>query len=173
MPMPLVALADHLPLQRLQCSEKRCSAITLVVVGHRAATTLFDRQTGLSPIQRLNLALFVHAQDDRLLRRIQVQSDHVGQFLQELGVAREFECLDKMRLQIVGLPDIVDGGLADTLTLGHRPATPMRHSCRFGLQSRLHYGGDLVNVIDRLASATWGDLPQSLQALFGKPRAPA
>jgi hypothetical protein len=49
-------------------------------VSHRAASPLLHRQAGLSAIQSLNLALFVHAKHDRLLRGIQVRilrdSDH-------------------------------------------------------------------------------------------------
>src|SRR5215831_4488370 len=77
-----------------------------------------------------------------------------------------------MGFQIVGLPDIIDRGLADPLTLGHQPATPMCHSLRFGLQGSFHDGGNLVDVIGGLAPASWGDLPQSIQSLLGKARAP-
>ena len=83
MPMPLLALTDHLPLQRLQSGEQGGDAVALVVVGHRPTTPLFNGQAGLGPIQRLDLALLVHAQHDRFLRRIQVQPDHVGHLLQE------------------------------------------------------------------------------------------
>ena len=159
MPVPLIALANHLPMQRIQSGKQRRRAVTLVVVGHCPATALLDREAGLRPIERLNLALLVHAQNERLLRRIQIQSDHVGHFFQELGVAREFECLDPMGFQIMGLPDLVHGGLAEPLTPGHRPATPMCHSRRLGLQGRLDDGGDLVEVIGGLASASRRNLP--------------
>ncbi len=81
MPMPLLALTDHLSLQRLQSGEQGGDAVALVVVGHRPTTPIFNGQAGLGPIQRLDLALLVHAQHDRFLRRIQVQPDHVGHFL--------------------------------------------------------------------------------------------
>lgn len=77
-----------------------------------------------------------------------------------------------MGLQTVGLPDIVDRGLADSLTLGHRPTAPMRHAFRFGLQGRIHNGGDLVDVVGGFASAPCRDLPESVQSLFTKALAP-
>src|ERR1035438_5742410 len=52
-----------------------------------------------------------------------------------------------MWLQLVGAPDIADGGLTDPLVLCHGPATPVRHPRRFGLRGRIHDGGDLVYFI--------------------------
>src|ERR1019366_8123612 len=74
--------------------------------------------------------------------------------------------------QLVGLPDIVDGGLTHALTLGHRAATPMRHAFGFGLQGRIHNGGDLIDVVVRFASASGSNLPQSVRALFREAFAP-
>src|SRR5687768_1736749 len=77
MPMPLIALADHLALQHLQRGEQSRGAVPLVIVGHGPTTSFFEGQAWLCPIQRLNLALLVHAQHDRPLRRIQVQPHHI------------------------------------------------------------------------------------------------
>ncbi len=60
----------------------------------------FMRQTRLCAIQRLNLALLIHAEHQRLLRWIQIQADDVGQFLQKLGVARQLERFDPVRLEL-------------------------------------------------------------------------
>ena len=67
-----------------------------------------------------------------------------------------------MGLEMVGMPDVVDGGLADSLVFGHGAATPMRHSFGLGLQGGIDNGGDLVAVIAGLASASGGDLPESV-----------
>jgi hypothetical protein len=40
----------------------------------------------LRAIQRLNLALLVHAKNDCLLGRIEIQAHDIGQFLQKPGV---------------------------------------------------------------------------------------
>src|SRR5262249_55205049 len=42
MPMPLIALADNLPLQHLQGGEQSRSAVPLVIVGHRSTTALLN-----------------------------------------------------------------------------------------------------------------------------------
>jgi len=116
-------------------------------------------QTGLGAIQRLDLTLLIHTQHHGLLGRIQVQPDHVGHFLEELRIARQLESLHPVRLQLVGLPDIVDCGLTHALTLGHRAATPMRHAFGFGLQGCIHNGGNLIGVVVRFAPASRSNLP--------------
>src|ERR1039457_3744225 len=102
MPVSLMALADNLALLRVQRSEQGCCAIALIVVGHRSTTPLLDGQSRLRPIQRLNPALFVNAEHDCLLRRIQIQAHHVGHLLQEFRIARQLESLRAMWLQACG-----------------------------------------------------------------------
>ena len=59
-----------------------------------------------------------------------------------------------------------------TLALGHQPATPMALPLRLGLQGRVDHRLDPLGSIDRLSAAPPRDLPQTLQALFGKPLTP-
>src|SRR6266536_6645720 len=77
-----------------------------------------------------------------------------------------------MGLEMMGAPDIVHRGLADPLTHSHSPATPVRHSCRFGLQGRLYDGGNLGDGIERLSSPPGSNVPQTVQSLVGKALAP-
>jgi len=116
------------------------------------ATPFFDRQSRLCPIQRLNLALLIHAEHHCLLRRIRIQAHHIGHLLRKLRIARQFESLRAMRLQLMGAPDIVDRGLADALALRHGAATPVRHPRRFGLQGSIHDGGDLIDSMQGFSS---------------------
>jgi hypothetical protein len=107
------------------------------------AAALLDGQSRLSPIQRLNLALFIDAEHDRLLGRIQIKPHHVCHLFQKLWIARQLESLRAVRLESVGAPDIVDSSLTDTLTFRHGPATPVRHPCGLGLQGRIDDRCDL------------------------------
>jgi len=141
-------------------------------VGHRAASSLLDWQPRLCTIQGLNLALFVNAEYDRLLRWIQVQTHHIGHLFQKLRIARKFKRLRAMWLQIVGAPDIVDSGLADALVLRHGPATPVRHPRRFGLQGRIHNSRDLLDWIRGLSSPAGSDVPQTIQSFVTKALSP-
>ncbi len=172
MPMPLVALADDPALQDFQGGKQGRRAMALVVVRHRAAAPLLQRQARLRAIQGLNLAFFIHAEHHGLLWRIQIQADHIGQLLQKPGVARQLETLDPVRLEVVTAPDVVDRGLAHALALRHESATPVRHPLRLGLEGRVHDGFDLFRSIGGLAPATGRDLPQTLQAMLSEPSTP-
>src|SRR5512134_3841808 len=77
MPMALHAAADDGTFQDIQCGEQRGRAVALVVVGHRAGSAFLHRQAGLGAVERLNLALFVHRQHDRMRRRVDIEADHV------------------------------------------------------------------------------------------------
>ena len=65
--MSFVTLPDYSSLQDFQSSEQRGRSIPFIVMGHGSATALFHGQARLRAIQRLNLALFIHAEHDRLL----------------------------------------------------------------------------------------------------------
>ena len=89
---------DDLAVQHTQRREQGRRAIAFVIVGHGAASPLLDRQPRLRAIQRLNLALFVDAEYDRLLRRIEVQSHYIGHLFQELRIARKLKGFRAMGL---------------------------------------------------------------------------
>ena len=108
------ALADHRAGEHVERGEQRRGAVALVVVGHRSRPALLDRQRRLRAVERLDLALFVHAQDDRVLRRVQVQPDHVDELLLEPLVVGELERLHLVRLQAARRPDPLHRRRADT-----------------------------------------------------------
>ena len=57
-------LADDRPVEDLQRGKERGCPVPLVIMGHRAAAPLLERQPRLRAIQRLNLALLVDAEHD-------------------------------------------------------------------------------------------------------------
>ena len=67
------------------------------------------------------------------MRRIEIEADHIRQFLEKPRVARQFESLAQMGFKIVAPPDVADRRLADPEMLRHQPATPVRHPWRGGL----------------------------------------
>jgi len=141
-------------------------------MGHGSATPFFQGQARLRAIQRLNLALFIHAEHHRLLWRIYIQAHDVGQFLEKLRIPRQLEGFDSMRFQIVTLPDIVDGGLADSLASGHEPATPLGHALGFAAERGIHNRPDLLRPISWFATSSRRHFPQTIQALLRKARPP-
>ncbi len=67
--------------------KERRRAVALVIVGQRATAALLKRQSRLGAIQRLDLALLVQTQHQRLLGRIQIQAYHIREFLQEFRIS--------------------------------------------------------------------------------------
>ena len=170
--MAPVTLSDDLTLQQLDGGKQRRRSVAFVVMSHRAAASLLQGQPGLGPVQSLNLALLVHAEHDGLLRRVEIEADHIGELLQELRISGQLECLDPVRLEVVAPPDVVDGRLAHPLTLRHQPATPLGDPLRFRLQGGVDHGLDLVRPIGRLAAAPGSHVSQARQSLLGEPLSP-
>ena len=75
MPVSRVALADNLALQHVERREERRCPVALIVMRHRAAAALFQGQARLRAVQRLNLALLVDTEHQRVLRRIEIEPE--------------------------------------------------------------------------------------------------
>ena len=99
MTMARQARADDGAFEDIQRGKQGGRAVPFVVVGHRAGPAGLHRQARLRPLQRLDLALFVDTEDQGLLRRIHIESDDVGELLQEPRVRRQLERADAVRLQ--------------------------------------------------------------------------
>ncbi len=61
-----------------------------------------------SRMQRLNAALFVDIQDDRISRRIHVQPDNIRERINEVRVRSELKVLNTMRLQVMRAPQPIN-----------------------------------------------------------------
>src|SRR5207302_5222851 len=167
-----VALSDHLSLQDFQGSEQGGGSVAFIVMSHGSAPALFQGRARLRAVEGLNLALFVHAEHEPLLRWIQIETYNVGQLLQKLWISRQLECFAPVRPEIVTAPDVADGGLADALLGGHGSTTPTGHSFGFGVQGGLHNRLDLLRPIDGFAAPPRGDFPKTRRAALGKAGAP-
>lgn len=105
-----------------------------------------QRQDRLAALQGLNLALLVHAQDERVLRRADVQPDDIAHLVHKLGIGRELNGFSAVRLQPESAPD------PEMLSLDKPAGWPMNRV--------LHWvacAGLLSNVI-RITSATFSSL---------------
>ena len=128
-----MALADDLTRGDIQSREYCRRAVSLIVVRLALRQTWPKRQDRLCAIQRLDLALFVHAQHNRLVRRIQVQPHDVTDFGRELRIGAELERLNAVRLQVVFAPNALYGRWAQSLFACHRADAPMRGMTRLGV----------------------------------------
>jgi hypothetical protein len=171
MPVPLIALADHLTGGHVQGRKQRCGAVADVVMGPSLGLPGLHGQERLGAVQGLHLALLIDAQDDGVFRRSHVQSDHVADHLHEERITGELEGLATVRLEPEGTPDAADCRLRQSEFGGHATSTPVSGRLGLGLQG---LGDNLLDVgVGELAwgSGTWF-VGQTLQTPLDEPLPP-
>ena len=130
------AVADDQARLHVECGEQRGRAVALVIVGHGRRAPLLQRQPGLGPVERLDLRLFIHAQNNGPFRRVEIEPHDLGHLLLEQRVVRDLELPQNVRLQPGIGPDAPDARRRDAHCLGHRGAAPVGGIGR-GLPHRL------------------------------------
>src|SRR5688572_1001047 len=71
------AAANHGAVENVEGGEQGGGAVALVVVGHGAAFSGLQGQTGLGAIERLDLGFLVDRDDDGMERRVHVEADDI------------------------------------------------------------------------------------------------
>ena len=142
MTMTAFALPEHLSGGDVQRHEQRRDAVANIVVRHALDIAQTQGQKGLGAVQGLDLAFFVHAQDQRLVGRIEVEPHDVADLLDKEGVGGELEMLLAMGLKGEGPPDAIDRGFGKASRLGQGAAAPMGAVGRLGLQGLSDRLGD-------------------------------
>ena len=104
-PVPGKAFADDPAGGDVQSSEQRGRAMALVVVRSPGNLARTHRQHRLTAVQRLDLRLFVHTQNDGVLRRRYVKAHDIAHLGHEVRIGRELERLHPVRLEPEGPPD--------------------------------------------------------------------
>jgi len=122
----LLAVGQHLTGRDVHRREQIGGPVPLVVMGHRAGPTRHHRQARLGAVQCLTLGLLVEAEHHGPTWGLQVQPDHIDQFLLKARVVRYLECLDPPGLEVVIGSDPGDGVLADPEPCGQGPGGPVR-----------------------------------------------
>lgn len=85
-PMPLMQLADHGASFEVERREQVGRAVAQIVGGAPLGLAGTHRQHWLAAAERLNLRLFVHAQDQRAVGRVEIKPHDVAQLLDEQRV---------------------------------------------------------------------------------------
>src|SRR6185437_11495139 len=100
-------------------------SIALVVVRHRSTTALLNRQPRLRAVQGLDLALLVGAQDDGMLRRVEIETDDRLKLFSKLGIVADFERPRQVRLEAMLVPDPTHALFTQADDLSHRSRAPV------------------------------------------------
>jgi hypothetical protein len=141
-------------------------------VGHALDVAEAHGQQRLGALERLHLAFLVDAENQRLVGRIEVQPDHVAQFLDEERVGRQLEGVLAMRLQPEHLKEAMDAGLGDAGLRGQPAHTPVGGAVLgFLVQRRGQEPGDPL-IVDRARLARAQFVVQTRDALLDEAAAP-
>ena len=98
-PVAAVALANHLTGPGVQSSEEGRGAVAHVIMGAPLGLARTQGQKRPGAVQGLDLGLLVHAQDQRPVRRVEVEPHNIPHLLDEEGVRRQLEGLGAVGLQ--------------------------------------------------------------------------
>ena len=170
-PMTAIAFADDFPGCNIQGGKERGDAVANVVVGSSFGLARGHGQYRLGSVEGLDLGFLIDTQNNRSIRRVQVQADDVADFLDEVGIGREFERLVEVGLEPEGAPDSTDGGLRQARGLSHPTCTPVRGVFGFALQSFRHNLLD-PGVRDGSRSTGTGFVGQSVESVIEEPLPP-
>ena len=118
----LHAAAEDGALEDVERGEQCRRAVADVIVGLCRGMARCERQRGPRSLQRLDLAVLVDRQDNRMGGRVHVEADDVLDLLGESRVVRALEGAHAMRLQMVPLPNALDGAQRDADRLWRRRA---------------------------------------------------
>src|SRR5262249_3545318 len=151
MPMPRLAGSDHRPLQNVECGEQCGRSVALIIVRLPCWQAGPQWKNRLRAVQCLNLAFFVHAEDDRLIWWVHIEPHNVAHFPSKFRIVTELEGLHSMGLQSVLFPNPLHGSGADLLARRHGPNTPASGILRGSLHRRSLKGffpscGDLLGA---------------------------
>ena len=80
---------------------------------HRSGAALFHGQSRLRTVERLNLALFIDAEHDRLLRRVHIEADDILHFGSKRWIVGDLEGARQMRLETMLSENPLHAGVAD------------------------------------------------------------
>lgn len=94
--MPGHAVRNDLALCQFDRGKQSGRPVAFVVVRERLQSTGKQPQAFLRSVERLNLALLVAREDQRMFRRIEIQPNNVHQFLGKLGVVGRLESFGQM-----------------------------------------------------------------------------
>jgi len=133
---------------------------------------LLHGQPRLGALQGLDLALFIHAQDDGLVGGIEVEPDDVGELFGEARVRGELVAFCPVGLQAVGEPDALHGVFAQALRLGHGAGTPVGRPSGLAPRGCCHDLGDPLGGEGRTPAPARSDVGEGVHAALLETAAP-
>ena len=123
MAVPRLAWGDDFAALHIEGGEQRGRAVAQVVMRDAFEVAHAHRQDRLGALQGLDLALLVDAEDQRLVRRIEVEPHDIAHSIHEERVVRELEGFAAMRLQSEQPEKPMDGAVMRKSNSSQKVAT--------------------------------------------------
>ena len=171
MAVPVLALAYYLAASNIESGKERCRAVSQIIMRITFQIAKSHGKRWLTALKGLTLAFFVHTEDQRIGRRVQVKTHDVSNLFDEERVCRKLETSTPVRFDPKGTPDPLDSGLRYSGFRGKVPARPMGALRRFGVDGLFE---QLCNVLVRNAPGSPRPqfIMQPLNTLLDKSLAP-
>jgi len=137
MPVSRFAFGENAPGGDVQRGEQRSRPVADIVVGDALNISEPHRHEGLSSIERLNLALFVNTEHQRVIGRVEIEPHDIAHLLDEKRIGGKLESARAMGLDGKGLKESVNGGFeipftrAASRTVQCVPVLGLRDRVRF------------------------------------------
>jgi hypothetical protein len=157
---------------RVQGGEQVGGAVALVVEAAPLGDAGQHREYRGGAFQGLDLGFLVHAEDDGVPRRVQVDADDVADLVNEERVGGDLEGLGAPGLQSEGPPDVLHAARGDARLAGKLAFRPVRGAFGHFFQGAHHDVLDL-GVGDGAGHARAGLVGQPVQAFFQEAAPPA
>jgi len=93
-------------VETIKSSKQGGRAVALTIMGHSAAAPLFEWQTRLGLVARLDLAFLINGQDNGMGWRRYIEADDIMKLLGKGFVIRQFEATPTMRRKPMLMPDL-------------------------------------------------------------------
>ena len=141
--------------------------MTDIIMGHAFDITQPHGQHGLGAVEGLNLALFIDAEHQRMIGRMQIQADNVAHLLDKERIGGELKTARTVGLHAEGLKHAMHGGTGDAAGLGSLPNAPVRALGRSAGEGALEQSRNLL-VVDAAGPTRTQFVIESGQAVLNE-----
>lgn len=165
-------LANDLATAGVQCCIKRECSVAEIFETVTLCPSRGKRQHGVKTIKGLDGGLFVHAEDDCVHWRLEIETDDIGGLGFEVRVIARHVAAQAVGLEPGFCPDAHDSRLTCTESLGQSPSAPLGRSVgRFAMQRPVDDPG-LEFLASRRAQLATVPAEESGEPLGGKSISP-
>ena len=115
---------------RIERRIQRQRAVTVVLESMAFRSSWRQRQQQIDPVECLNRRLLVDAEDNSMLRRVEIETDDICRLRLKVGICRAHVAFQPMRLQASVAPRPGDDGVLHAEFAAQRSRGPMRRAVR-------------------------------------------